>query len=249
MPGDLRERERKRRGRVGHRGTELYVCLCACLSVCVCESKRESVRVSSRGAVLNPCSIVTAHMTEDTKLSIKHTNVVCERISPAFFNMPHTILTKKKSKSEQKHTWKGQWFQYFQRKIKFITFLEFLRKVSCCFALKLLSPSSQSCLPPIAEAHLFWFQPEMVTFWSRWSRERERLWLRALRRSRPLSFCSPSIQLSVGIFSSFSSMYVPPMSSSTSPLPLPLGDANAVVRLELKAANRVALCCGALGWC
>lgn len=34
----------------------------------------------------------------------------------------------------------------------------------------------------------------------------------------------------------------PPLSPSLSPLPLPLGDASAVVRLELKAANRVALC-------
>lgn len=101
---------------MGHRGTELCVCLCACLSVCV--RARESVRVSSRGAVLNPCSIVTAHMTEDTKLSIKHTNVVCERISPAFFNMPNTTLTKKKIKVLTKTHLKGTMISIFSKKNK-----------------------------------------------------------------------------------------------------------------------------------
>lgn len=93
MPGDLRERERGEE----EWDTEAQNCMCVCVRVClsVCVRARESVRVSSRGAVLNPCSIVTAHMTEDTKLSIKHTNVVCERILPAFFNMLNTILTKK----------------------------------------------------------------------------------------------------------------------------------------------------------
>lgn len=66
---------------------------------------------------------------------------------------------------------------------------------------------------------------------------------------RPLTLSVSVLLPSNCLFASFllDLMYVLPMSSTPAPLPLPLGDASAVVRLELKAANRMALRGGALG--
>lgn len=146
-------------------------------------------------------------------------------------------------RSDKNHKFK--WQQYFKRTMKFVLFriifvfvVDFWKKVVVYqqLILALLGQVEHSLSPflPISTLNCDVF-------------------IKVKLCARPSPATSPPFLLpSNCLFASFSSlglMYVPPMSSSTSTLPLPLGDANAVVRLELKAANRVALCCGALGWC
>lgn len=95
-------------------------------------------------------------------------------------------------------------FTILKKYINFITSLLYLSKVSCFFWQKVVIPQQSTLaflprLKPICSdfnLKLWCFYPGEIVCMSA-------LWLQASLPSHPPPFCSPSIQLSVGIFSSF----------------------------------------------